>query len=90
MTVEKSLPPTPRTTAPACLDGRRACPPEDCGGPWGYKELLKILADPSHEEHTARVEWVGEWGGGKLDPEAFDPAEFAVNLDAVRFATFDD
>ena len=69
MTVEKSLPLTPGVAVPACLDGRRACPPEDCGGPWGYKELLEILADPSHEEHAERVEWVGEWGGGRLDPK---------------------
>lgn len=90
VTVEKSLPLTPGTTGPACIAGRRACPPEDCGGPWGYKDLLEILADPSHEEYADRVEWVGGWGGGTLDPEAFDPDEFAVNLDALRFARFDD
>lgn len=51
-----------------CLDGARACPPEDCGGPWGYKDKLEILADPEHEEH----EVIREWFGGDFDPEAFD------------------
>ena len=89
VTVEKAIPPTPGARVPICNGGRRACPPEDCGGPWGYQELLAILADPTHEEHAERVEWLGEWGGGRLDPEAFDPAEFAVNLRAIRNATFD-
>ena len=56
-----------------CLGGRRACPPEDCGGPPGYAELLEVLADPSHPEHLDRLEWLG----GSYDPAAFDAA--AVN-----------
>jgi hypothetical protein len=52
-----------------CLDGARACPPEDCGGVRGYHEYLKILSDPNHPEHTPeRLEWLG----GDYDPEAFD------------------
>jgi hypothetical protein len=42
-----------------CLAGRRSCPPEDCGGPWGYANLLGILADPSHPEHEESIEWCG-------------------------------
>ena len=52
----------------ACLDGARACPPEDCGGVWGYAELLEALAqpdDPRHEEFTECI-------GGAFDPERFD------------------
>ncbi|MCE5187449.1 MAG: plasmid pRiA4b ORF-3 family protein [Planctomycetaceae bacterium] len=56
---------------PVCLDGRRACPPEDCGGALGYEELLEILDDPDHEEHEDRLEWLG----GEFDPEAFDIKE---------------
>jgi len=89
VTVEKTVPLTPGLAVPACTVGRRACPPEDCGGPWGYQDLLEILADPSHPEHEERVEWVGEWGG-RLDPEAFDPAGFVDNLQNIRLAAFDD
>lgn len=57
-----------RADVPMCLDGGRACPPEDCGGSSGYTELLKVLADPSDEDYDDMVEWVG----GGFDPEAFD------------------
>lgn len=89
--VEDAAPATPAVTVPGCIDGRRACPPEDCGGPWGYQELLSILADPSHPEHEERRQWVDdEWGGVTLDPEAFDPTDFADNLRNVRRAAFED
>ena len=65
--VEKILPSGPKSAA-VCVDGRRACPPEDCGGPWGYGELLEILADPKHEEYAERMEWLG----GKFEAEEFD------------------
>jgi hypothetical protein len=34
--LEKTLEPEPKTKYPWCVDGARACPPEDCGGVWGY------------------------------------------------------
>ena len=43
-----------------CLEGARACPPEDCGGPYGYVELVAAMADPSHPRHEELKEWVGE------------------------------
>ncbi len=82
--VEKVLP-AANTAVPACIDGRRACPPEDCGGTWGYRELLEILADPRHPEHEARRDWIGR----PFDPEAFDPNEFEDNLRNGRLAMFD-
>ncbi|VAX33816.1 hypothetical protein MNBD_NITROSPIRAE01-1661 [hydrothermal vent metagenome] len=36
-----------------------ACPPEDCGGVWGYANLLEIINDPSHEEYDETSEWLG-------------------------------
>jgi hypothetical protein len=69
ITVEKILDADPEEGRSAkCLDGERACPPEDCGGAWGYADLLKIIRNPKHKEYESMVEWLG----GKFDPEAFD------------------
>jgi len=65
----------PAIAYPRCLAGRRACPPEDCGGIWGYGYLLEILADPAHEEHKERLEWLGLDSADEFDPAAFDLAE---------------
>ncbi len=53
---------------PICLKGKRACPPEDCGGVWGYANLLETIKDPKHPEHEDMIEWIGE----DFDPEKFD------------------
>jgi hypothetical protein len=66
--VEKILPPESGAQYPVCLAGKRACPPEDCGGIWGYEELLEIITDPLHEEYHETIEWLG----GSFDPEEFD------------------
>ena len=60
---------------PKCIDGRMACPPEDCGGIYGYYNLLSILRDPKNEEYNGMIEWVG----GGFDAESFDPQ--AVSFD---------
>jgi hypothetical protein len=55
---------------PLCLEGARACPPEDVGGTWGYEEYLEAMADPEHERHEECMGW-----RGAFDPEAFDPVK---------------
>ena len=45
--IERVLPAEPGTHYPRCLTGKRACPPEDCGGPWGYQNLIEVLANPN-------------------------------------------
>lgn len=69
--LEKILPAEASVRYPRCLEGKRACPPEDCGGVWGYADLLEAMADESHPEREMYLEWLG----GELDPEAFDLAE---------------
>lgn len=81
--VEKVLPADPALQLPACVAGRRAGPPEDCGGVFGYHLLLAALADPHHPDHAERRAWLG----GPFDPDAFDPREFEPHLSALRRAT---
>lgn len=66
--VEKTLPADPDVRYPRCLTGARACPPEDCGGPWGYADFVAAMGDPKHSQHDELAEWLG----GDFDPEAFD------------------
>jgi hypothetical protein len=66
--LEKIIPGVKGTKYPVCIAGKRNCPPEDCGGPFGYQDLLSILADPRHEEYKELIEWLG----GPYDPEDFD------------------
>jgi hypothetical protein len=53
---------------PACVAGARACPPEDCGGPPGFAQLLEALEDP--QSATPRQRGLVEWAGD-FDPRAF-------------------
>jgi hypothetical protein len=66
--IERTQPALDAGRYPACVAGRRNCPPEDCGGPWGYAELLAAIADPAHPEHADQRAWLGE----DFDPDEFD------------------
>jgi hypothetical protein len=68
ITVEKTLPAEAGITYPRCIAGERACPPEDCGGPWGYGDFVEAIQNPKHERHDELLEWIGD----DFDPEAFD------------------
>jgi hypothetical protein len=72
VTVEKVL---PAADGPAvrCVAGKRNCPPEDVGGPYGFEEFVKAYSDPGQPDHERYREWAGD---------GYDPAEF--NLDAVN------
>ena len=82
ITVEKIL---PNAAAPAktalCLDGASACPPEDCGGIWGYAELLKTLKNPKHPEHKTMKEWLGR----PFDAKAFDVSQTNLWLRKLKW-----
>lgn len=73
--VEDVVPAEAGVAYPRCIGGRRACPPEDCGGIWGYQALREILADPGHPEHSERLEWLGLGSASEFDPAAFDLGE---------------
>ncbi len=83
--LEKVLPVEPGKEYPRCLKGKRACPPEDCGGPWGYQDLLEILEDPQHEQHADMKSWVTSINEGPFNPEEFDPADVVFSDPKVRF-----
>ncbi len=78
--VEKVLEPEPGQQYPVCIKGKRACPPEDVGGIWGYYGFLEAIQDPDHPEHEMYVEWIG----GEFDPEEFDLEEMNEILRDLR------
>ena len=67
--VEKIMPFDPGLKAPVCLEGERACPPEDCGGVPGYFDVLQALERPRTKGAKAMLQWLGD----------FDPAELDLN-----------
>ena len=71
--LEKILPFDTKKQLPRCVTGRKACPPEDVGGIWGYEEFLEAFLDSDHPEHQAMKQWVGNY---------FSPDEF--NKDEVN------
>ena len=77
--VEKIIAGDSGSERPLCLGGKRHRPPEDCGGPWGYREFLEAIGDPGHAEHDAMLDWVS----GEFDSEAFDIAAVNRSLAAL-------
>ena len=69
--LEKILPVDNKIKYPVCIKGKMNCPPEDCGGVWGYSDMLEILSQPNHEEHEEFIEAYGD----DFDPEYFDKDE---------------
>ncbi len=78
--IERTQPALDAGRYPACIAGKRNCPPEDCGGPWGYAELLAAIADPTHPEHADQRAWLGD----DFDPDEFDVAAADADV-ASRF-----
>ena len=69
--LERLADPKPGQLYPRLIEATGRCPPEDCGGPWGYAELLAAIKDPRHERHAELTEWIGD----HFDPDA-DEAEW--------------
>jgi len=77
--LEDILPPDPSGPYPKVLTGKRACPPEDVGGVYGYQDFLEALADPDHPQHDEIVEWLED----DFDPEAFSVEALNAHLQEV-------
>ena len=70
--VETATSPEPGTLYPRCTEGAAACPPEDCGGPWGYQALQETLANPAADDHQEMLDWLGINNAAEFNPTAFD------------------
>ncbi len=83
VTLEKIFPREKGVDYPRCVAGKRACPPEDCGGVPGYERVLKSVAHPSGADPELL-----EWLGGSFDPEKFDPKRVSFDdpLERWRYA----
>lgn len=70
----------------ACIGGHGMCPPEDCGGVWGYADLCRTLANPRRRDHKEMVEWMSEMQDAEFEPSRFDPTAFDLESanEAVR------
>jgi len=78
--VEAVEAPSPDVRYPMCTAGQQACPPEGCGGVFGYDHLRAVLADPAHAEY----EHLRDWAGAGFDPDAFDQIAATARLRRVR------
>lgn len=81
--LEKILPRDKNVKYPMCIAGKRASPPEDCGGIWGYGDFLEIIMNPEHEEYEEML----EWASGEFDPEHFDAKEVHFDDPDERWRT---
>jgi hypothetical protein len=70
VTLEEVTQAEPKIRYPRCLDGERACPPEDVGGVYGFADFVEAITDPNHREHNQYLEWYGPF-----DPTKFDAAK---------------
>jgi hypothetical protein len=76
ITIERLADPEPGVLYPRLIEVSGRCPPEDCGGPWGYADLLEAIKDPKHERHAEFTEWIGD----DFDPDADDAEGLAAQV----------
>ena len=81
LVVEETHHPARDEIYPLCLDGQNPCPPEDCGGIYGYSHMLEVYTDEKHPDHENIREWLGEG----FDPEYFDIR--SVNAQLARYTS---
>ena len=74
--IERLTDTEPGVMYPRLIAATGRCPPEDCGGPWGYAEFLDAIRDPAHDRHTELKEWIG----CDFDPDNVDREELAAHV----------
>ena len=84
--LEKILPFDDKEEYPVCIKGKMNCPLEDCGGAWGYADLLEVLKNPKHKEYEELVDWIGD---EHFDPEHFDKDEVNELLREKNYGCLD-
>jgi hypothetical protein len=77
--IERVTDAAPGMRYPCLVEAAGRCPPEDVGGPWGYREFLDAIADPDHEEHAEKLEWIG----GSFDPADVDLQALTKAVDSL-------
>ena len=80
---KKNISPLPKLTG-----GKGTCPPEDCGGPWGYENLKEVLADKSHPEFQNMAEWLFGYDEDDMmdeDETIWDPNDFDLEIEKEMF-----
>ena len=77
--IERIAAAIPGVAYPRLIEAVGCCPPEDCGGPWGYAEFLEAIADPKHDRHTEYAEWIGD----VFDPNDVDIDSLSRSLDIL-------
>ena len=82
--LEKVLPRDIGAKYPQCIAGKRACPPDDCGGVWGYEELLETVKSKRGARYKELVEWLGLEKGEEFDSETFRPEEVGFDNPVER------
>lgn len=83
VTLQKVLPREKDVDYPRLVSGKRHCPPEDCGGPPGYKHFPEAISNPNHKNHKEMMEWIGK----PFDPEQFDEKAVSFTNPEERFRT---
>lgn len=83
--IEKTVETDKKLTKPICIKAKMADLPEDCGGPYGYEELLDILSDKNNERYNEMREWVdGGFTNWYDDREYVDIEEINTRLEDYK------
>jgi len=77
--IERITDAVPGMAYPRLIEATGRCPPEDVGGPWGYREFLDAIADPNHREHAERLERIGD----NFDPTNTDVEALAQAVQSL-------